>query len=52
LRDELSHVAYTAVLIEEKAANTDVEKFQRMFSKRVRDFNNITKEELGERVFD
>lgn len=52
LRDELSHVAYTAVLIEEKAANTDAEKLQRMFSKRVRDFNNITKEELGERVFD
>jgi len=52
LRDELSHVAYTAVLIEEKAATTDPEKLQNLFTKRLRDFNNITKEELGERVFD
>lgn len=52
LRDELSHVAYTAVLIEEKAKTTDPDEFQRLFNKRFRDFNNITKEELGERVFD
>jgi hypothetical protein len=52
LRDELSHVAYTAVLIEAKAEAADPEKFQDLFRKRLRDFNNITKEELGERVFD
>lgn len=52
LRDELSHVAYTAVLIEAKAEAADPEKFQQLFRKRLRDFNNITKEELGERVFD
>ena len=52
LRDELSHVAYTAVLIEAKADTVDPEKLQQLFRKRLRDFNNITKEELGERVFD
>lgn len=52
LRDELSHVAYTAVLIEAKAGAADPNEFQTLFRTRLRDFNNITKEELGERVFD
>lgn len=52
LRDELSHVAYTAVLIEARANAADPEKFQDLFCKRLRDFNDITKEEFGERVFD
>jgi len=52
LRDELSHVAYTAVLLEARAEAADPEKFQQLFRKRLRDFNDITKEELGERVFD
>ena len=45
LRDELSHVAYTAVLIEEKAGDTEPEKFEEQFCKRLRDFNRITNED-------
>jgi hypothetical protein len=52
LRDELSHVAYTAVLIDRKANSADPKKFQALFRKRIRDFNRITNDELGERVFD
>jgi hypothetical protein len=40
------------VLIEVKANGANAEKFQRLFTKRLRDFNNITNQELGERVFD
>jgi hypothetical protein len=45
LRDELSHVAYTAVLIERKANGAGPEKLQAMFRKTFRDFNRITSEE-------
>lgn len=52
LRDELSHVAYTAVLIEDKAQRADPAAVQALFSKRMRDFNDITKVELSQRKFD
>jgi hypothetical protein len=45
LRDELSHVAYTAVLIERKADAIEPDEFQALFCKRVRDFNRLTSEE-------
>ncbi|MFL6245039.1 MAG: hypothetical protein ACJ74H_03370, partial [Thermoanaerobaculia bacterium] len=52
LRDELKHVAYTAVLIEELAAALPSERLSSLFRRRFHDFNKITREELGEGVFD
>jgi hypothetical protein len=52
LRDELSHVAYTAVLIEQKASHADPDEVQDQFCKRLHDFNRITNEELGQMIFD
>lgn len=52
LRDELSHVAYTAVLIERHAEHASEEALHALFRRRVRDFNEITRKELGERKFD
>jgi len=52
LRDELSHVAYTAVLIDRKARGAEPDAFQAQFCKRLRDFNRITREELGQLIFD
>jgi hypothetical protein len=48
LKDELYHVGYTAKLIEAKADDG----LDDLFRKRMRDFNNITKDELAERIFD
>jgi hypothetical protein len=53
LGDELKHVAYTAVLIEKIAAGLPREGVHNLFRKRMRDFNRITMNELGETgVFD
>jgi len=52
LTDELSHIAYTAVLIEKCARDTDASSMATLFRKRFRDFNAITTEELGGSVFD
>lgn len=52
MRDELSHVAYTAQLIEEKTADVGLERVTAMFDARLDDFNEITRSELGEKVFD
>jgi tRNA isopentenyl-2-thiomethyl-A-37 hydroxylase MiaE len=50
LRDELRHVAYTADLIERRGgARVQVNA---LFSRRMRDFNDITRCELESRVFD
>lgn len=49
LRDELRHVAYTAVLIEAEAGSTDIAP---IMLQRFRDFNAITRNELGHTVFD
>jgi rubrerythrin len=52
MRDELSHVAYTAELIEDKADEKGEDHLVRQFDKRMNDFNTITRKELGEKVFD
>ena len=52
LRDELSHVAYTAVLIDRNAEAASQADVDAHFSKRLRDFNRITEEELKEKVFE
>jgi hypothetical protein len=48
LRDELHHVAYTAVLIERKARDAEPNEISKLFCKRFSDFNNITSEEAIE----
>jgi len=45
LHDELSHVAYSAVLIERKAEGAEADEVQRRFGKCIRDFNRLTSEE-------
>ena len=50
LRDELRHVAYTAVLIDRKAASAGQEGLPQMFCRRMRDFNRITHCELAKSV--
>jgi len=52
MRDELSHVAYTAELIEAKSSEVGLEQLVHMFDRRLGDFNEITRAELGENVFD
>lgn len=52
LTDELAHVAYTAGLIEQIAADADPGEIRALFCKRLRDFNQITSEELGDHAFD
>ena len=52
LNDELSHVAYTAELIEQKAAALGRGRLEELFSKRMRDFNDITRSELERREFE
>lgn len=51
LRDELAHVAYTARLIEQRAARSQV-NLPALFRQRLRRFNQITVEELGDHAFD
>lgn len=46
LRDELGHVAYTAVLIERKAAALGPGGAARLYRRRLRDFNRITDDEM------
>jgi len=52
LYDELRHIAYTAVLIDECARNGDGARLTGLFRRRFRDFNAITTEELGNNVYD
>lgn len=52
LRDELAHVGYTAALIERLTRHLDPAKVIELFSRRFRNFNQITREELGDNAFD
>jgi hypothetical protein len=49
--DELSHVAYSAELIEKKAEEIGQRSLREMFCRRVCDFNRITRQELGDAAF-
>jgi hypothetical protein len=49
LRDELNHVAYTAILVDRRATDTDA--LHALFRRRLRDFNRITDDELGRTAF-
>jgi hypothetical protein len=49
--DELSHVAYSAELIDQKAEEVGPRVLQEIFCRRVCDFNRITRQELGDAVF-
>lgn len=51
-QDELSHISYTAFLIEKLAEDVEQIRVSNLFRKRVRDFNAITEKELGEKKFD
>jgi hypothetical protein len=52
LRDELRHVAYTAKLIERLSQSAARPDLRALIRKRLRDFNQITNEELGDLAFD
>jgi hypothetical protein len=52
LRDELRHIAYTAILIQECAQKGDEAILSDLFRTRFRHFNAITTEELGNNVYD
>lgn len=52
LNDELSHVAYTAAIIDDQTDHTSVLNTKTLFARRLRDFNKITNEELDRRVFE
>lgn len=52
LRDELHHVAYTGVLIDKKQEAAHADELSALFCQRMRDFNEITRRELQQRVFD
>ncbi len=52
LADELSHIAYTAVLVDRMGRDVDPPRLAALFCRRFRDFNLITTEELGGDVFD
>jgi hypothetical protein len=52
LRDELRHVAYTAKLIEQRTRSPACPDVAPLVRKRLRDFNQITNEELGHLSFD
>ena len=52
LYDELGHVAYTAALIEHKAADLGPGGLSRLYRRRLRDFNRITNEDMGKMGYD
>jgi hypothetical protein len=50
LHDETRHIAYTACLIERAAQESGVERIVALMHERVRDFNEITKDEVARRT--
>jgi hypothetical protein len=52
LADETRHIAYTATLIEEFARTGGAQEMQRLMQERLSDFNALTLEDLGRRVFE
>ena len=51
LLDETRHIAYTAKLIEAAASGGRLSYVEHVMTQRVRDFNEITLQEVGEEVF-
>ncbi|MGO7345484.1 hypothetical protein ACC713_35025 [Rhizobium johnstonii] len=51
LDDELAHVGYTAMLIDRNAKRIAGDRVSSLLRKRLRDFNAITTEELGQSAF-
>jgi hypothetical protein len=52
LLDELDHVGYTAEIIESMWLPQDADGVEKLYGKRLNDFNAITLDELGRLVFD
>lgn len=52
LMDELSHIAYTGMLVDGIGRGADSERLAALFRRRLHDFNTITTGELGGNVFD
>jgi hypothetical protein len=52
LMDELSHIAYTGMLVDRIGAGVDPERLAALFRRRLHDFNAITTGELGDNVYD
>jgi len=52
LREELRHVAYTAKLIEGYSEEVGCDAVAALFGERMLDFNEVTRAELEQRVFD
>ncbi|OHX11504.1 hypothetical protein [Chromobacterium sphagni] len=52
LYDETRHIAYTACLIERFAVETDPAELEALMLERMRDFDQITRQELALRVFE
>ena len=50
--DEIRHIAYTAALIEEFANRGEADAVKRLMKERMSDFNAITNEDLGRKVFE
>lgn len=51
LQDELGHVAYTAHLVEKKMCEMGMHKLEVLYTRRLKDFNQITISEFGNRIF-
>lgn len=52
LLDELSHIGYTAMLVDQIGRGADPDRLAALFRRRLQNFNTITTEELGGNVFD
>lgn len=52
MRDELTHVAYTAELIDAKVGDRGQDDLNRLFSRRMSDFSDITRDELTQGIFE
>jgi hypothetical protein len=50
LVDETRHIAYTARLIERAAQTSGVEQVMELMRERVREFNEITEEEIAHKT--
>jgi len=50
--DEVRHIGYTAKLIEEFANRGEADAVKRLMQERMADFNAITNEDLGRKVFE